>query len=101
MVPLALGRCCTAMCWNTCPASTCWVGFAVLTVAQFAISLGPDYPVFFVLRTIEDDAAGHFFTALMTYSSAAGGQHSTPQHHHLYRRHDCWRLPAGGCSAAC
>ena len=35
------------------------VGFAVLTVAQFAISLGPDYPVFFVLRTIGDDAAGH------------------------------------------
>lgn len=52
-------------------------GFAVLTLAQFAISLGPDYPVFFVLRTIEGMMLPAIFTALMTYSSAAGGQLST------------------------
>ena len=60
------------------------VGFAVLTVAQFAISLGPDYPVFFVLRTIEGMMLPAIFTALMTYSSAAGGQHNTRRNITIY-----------------
>lgn len=52
-------------------------GFCVLTLAQFAIGLGPDYPVFFILRTIEGMMFPAIFTALMTYSSSAGGQRNT------------------------
>ena len=59
-------------------------GFAVLTVAQFAISLGPDYPLFFVLRTIEGMMLPAIFTALMTYSSAAGGQQKTRRNITVY-----------------
>jgi len=59
-------------------------GFSVLTVAQFAISLGPDYPVFFALRTIEGMMLPAIFTALMTYSSAAGGQQRTRRNITIY-----------------
>jgi len=51
--------------------------FSVLTLAQFALSLGPEYPVFLVLRTIQGLMLPAAFTALMTYSAAAGGQHRT------------------------
>ena len=59
-------------------------GFAVLTLAQFAISQGPDYPVFFVLRTLEGMMLPAIFTALMTYSSAAGGQDRTRRNITVY-----------------
>ncbi|MCG6967600.1 MAG: MFS transporter [Chromatiaceae bacterium] len=59
-------------------------GFAVLTLAQFAISLGPGYPVFFLLRSIEGMMLPAIFTALMTYSSAAGGQHRTRRNITIY-----------------
>jgi len=59
-------------------------GFSVLTLAQFAISLGPDYPLFFVLRTIEGMMLPAIFTALMTYSSAAGGQERTRRNITVY-----------------
>lgn len=60
------------------------VGFSVLTLAQFAISLGPDYPVFFLLRTIEGMMLPAIFTALMTYSSAAGGHDRTRRNITIY-----------------
>ncbi|MCB1786545.1 MAG: MFS transporter [Chromatiaceae bacterium] len=59
-------------------------GFTVLSIAQFAISLGPDYPLFFVLRTLEGMMLPAIFTALMTYSSAAGGQHKTRRNITVY-----------------
>jgi YNFM family putative membrane transporter len=60
------------------------VGFLVLTVAQLAISLGPDYPLFFVLRTIEGMMLPAIFTALMTHSSAAGGRDRTRRNITIY-----------------
>ena len=59
-------------------------GFSVLTLAQFAISLGPGYPVFFVLRTIEGTMLPAIFTALMTYSSSAGGHDRTRRNITVY-----------------
>jgi YNFM family putative membrane transporter len=59
-------------------------GFVVLTLAQFAISLGPGYPLFFVLRTAEGMVFPAIFTALMTYSSAAGGPHRTRRNITIY-----------------
>ncbi len=59
-------------------------GFSVLTLAQFAISFGPDYPVFFLLRTIEGLMLPAIFTALMTYSSAAGGPSKTRRNITIY-----------------
>jgi YNFM family putative membrane transporter len=56
----------------------------VLTIAQFIISLGPDYPLFFILRTIEGMMLPAIFTALMTYSSSAGGQHKTRRNITVY-----------------
>jgi YNFM family putative membrane transporter len=53
------------------------IGFGVLKLAQFAISLGPDYPLFLALRTVEGTVFPAIFAALMTYSSAAGGPHRT------------------------
>ena len=60
------------------------VGFAVLTLAQFAISLGPDYPLFFTLRTLQGMMLPAIFTALMTYSSAAGGRDRTRRNITVY-----------------
>lgn len=59
-------------------------GFSVLTIAQFAISFGPDYPVFFILRTVEGMMLPAIFTALMTYSSAAGGHLKTRRNITIY-----------------
>ena len=59
-------------------------GFGVLTLAQFALSQGPDYPVFFALRTLEGMMLPAIFTALMTYSSAAGGPHKTRRNITIY-----------------
>lgn len=59
-------------------------GFLVLTVVQFAIGLGPDYPVFFVLRTVQGMLLPAIFTALMTYSSAAGGPDRTRRNITIY-----------------
>ncbi len=53
------------------------VSFGVLTLAQFAIALGPDYPEFLLLRALQGLMLPAIFTALMTYSSAAGGQDKT------------------------
>ena len=60
------------------------VGFSVLTLAQFAISLGPDYPLFFALRTLQGMMLPAIFTALMTYSSAAGGRDRTRRNITVY-----------------
>ena len=59
-------------------------GFSVLTLAQFAISFAPDYPVFFLLRTIEGAMLPAIFTALMTYSSSAGGHSKTRRNITVY-----------------
>ncbi|MGB5650671.1 MAG: MFS transporter [Sedimenticolaceae bacterium] len=58
--------------------------FSVLTLAQFALGLGPDYPVFLLLRTIQGLMLPAIFTALMTYSSAAGGQEKTRRNITIY-----------------
>ncbi|MGB5570210.1 MAG: MFS transporter, partial [Sedimenticolaceae bacterium] len=58
--------------------------FSVLTLAQFALGLGPDYPVFLLLRTIQGLMLPAVFTALMTYSSAAGGQEKTRRNITIY-----------------
>ncbi len=59
-------------------------GFSVLTLAQFALSTGPGYPVFLLLRTIQGLMLPAIFTALMTYSSAAGGQAETRRNITIY-----------------
>jgi YNFM family putative membrane transporter len=48
-------------------------GLALLCLAQFALALGPDYPAFLALRSLQGLMLPAVFTALMTYSSAAGG----------------------------
>jgi len=58
--------------------------FSVLTLAQFALGLGPDYPVFLLLRTTQGLMLPAIFTALMTYSSAAGGQEKTRRNITIY-----------------
>ncbi len=58
--------------------------FSVLTLAQFALGLGPDYPVFLLLRAIQGLMLPAIFTALMTYSSAAGGQEKTRRNITIY-----------------
>jgi len=58
--------------------------FSVLTLAQFALSLGPDYPMFLLLRGVQGLMLPAIFTALMTYSSAAGGQHRTRKNITIY-----------------
>ena len=58
--------------------------FSVLALAQLALSLGPDYPVFLILRTIQGLMLPAIFTALMTYSSAAGGQLKTRRNITIY-----------------
>lgn len=58
--------------------------FGVLTLAQFALSLGPEYSVFLLLRTIQGLMLPALFTALMTYSSAAGGQEKTRKNITIY-----------------
>ena len=58
--------------------------FSVLTLAQFALVTGPDYPLFLALRTLQGLMLPAIFTALMTYSSAAGGQHKTRKNITIY-----------------
>jgi YNFM family putative membrane transporter len=58
--------------------------FGVLTMAQFALVLGPDYPVFLGLRTLQGLMLPAIFTALMTYSSAAGGHAATRRNVTIY-----------------
>ena len=60
------------------------VAFSVLTLAQFALATGPDYPLFLALRTLQGLMLPAIFTALMTYSSAAGGQHKTRKNITIY-----------------
>jgi len=58
--------------------------FGILTLAQVALSLGPDYPLFLLLRCIQGLMLPAAFTALMTYSSAAGGQEKTRKNITIY-----------------
>ncbi|KAA6184542.1 MFS transporter [Thiohalocapsa marina] len=60
------------------------LGFSVLTLAQFTLSLGPDYPLFFALRTFEGMVLPAILTALMTYSSSAGGPQRTRRNITIY-----------------
>lgn len=59
-------------------------GYGVLTIAQLAIGFGPDYPVFVVLRAIQGAMLPAVLTALMTYSSAAGGHDRTRRNITVY-----------------
>ncbi|MDJ0740388.1 MAG: MFS transporter [Gammaproteobacteria bacterium] len=59
-------------------------GFAALTVTQFVIGTAPDYPLFFALRAVEGALLPAIFTALMTYSSAAGGPQNTRRNITIY-----------------
>lgn len=58
--------------------------FSVLTLGQFALGLGPDYPVFLAIRTLQGLMLPAIFTALMTYSSAAGGPQKTRRNITIY-----------------
>jgi YNFM family putative membrane transporter len=58
--------------------------FGILTLAQFALSAGPGYTLFLLLRTIQGLMLPAIFTALMTYSSAAGGQDKTRRNITIY-----------------
>lgn len=58
--------------------------FGILTLAQFALGTGPDYPVFLALRTLQGLMLPAIFTALMTYSSAAGGPGNTRRNITVY-----------------
>ncbi len=49
-------------------------GFILLLITQIALSSGPDYAVFLVLRGIEGLLLPAIFTALMTFTSSIGGQ---------------------------
>jgi len=60
------------------------VAFAVLSAAQLALSLGPDYHLFLALRTLQGLMFPAAFTALMTYSSAAGGPGKTRRNITVY-----------------
>jgi len=58
--------------------------FGVLALAQIALSFGPDYPLFLALRSLQGLMFPAAFTALMTYSSAAGGQTKTRRNITVY-----------------
>ena len=58
--------------------------FALLTGAQLLLGLGPDYPVFLALRTVQGLILPAIYTALMTYSSAAGGSDATRRNITVY-----------------
>jgi len=58
--------------------------FGLLTVAQLLLGLGPDYPTFLALRTLQGLMLPAIFTALMTYSSAAGGSGATRRNITIY-----------------
>jgi YNFM family putative membrane transporter len=58
--------------------------FSVLSLAQLALTFGPDYPVFLALRFLQGLMFPAVFTALMTYSSAAGGHDRTRRNITVY-----------------
>jgi YNFM family putative membrane transporter len=58
--------------------------FAALTIAQLLLGLGPDYPLFLALRSFQGLVLPAVFTALMTYSSAAGGPDQTRRNITIY-----------------
>ena len=58
--------------------------FSILTLAQFALTVAPGYSWFLLLRTIQGFILPALFTALMTYSSAAGGQERTRRNITIY-----------------
>lgn len=60
------------------------LAFGVLTVAQVALSFGPSYGPFLALRTLQGLMLPAIFTALMTYSSAAGGHQRTRRNITIY-----------------
>lgn len=60
------------------------IAFGVLTVVQLALCFAPDYPLFLALRALQGLMLPAIFTALMTYSSAAGGQHRTRRNITVY-----------------
>lgn len=59
-------------------------GLGALCLAQFALALGPGYPLFLALRALQGLMLPAVFTALMTYSSAAGGQERTRRNITVY-----------------
>ncbi len=85
MVPLALGPLLYGYVLEHISTKLMLVaGFSVLTLTQLAIGLGPDYPLFFALRTVQGMMLPAVFTALMTYSSAAGGPDRTRRNITVY-----------------
>lgn len=58
--------------------------FGILTAAQAGLGLGPDYPTFLLLRGVQGLVLPAVFTALMTYSSAAGGPSRTRRNITVY-----------------
>ena len=60
------------------------LAFAVLAIAQVMLSLGPDYNLFLALRILQGLMFPAIFTALMTYSSAAGGNNRTRRNITVY-----------------
>lgn len=59
-------------------------GFSILLISQALLSTGPDYPLFLLLRAIEGLVLPAIFTALMTYTSAAGGQQHARRNISIY-----------------
>ncbi len=59
-------------------------GFVLLLITQAFLSAAPSYGVFIVLRGLEGLLLPAIFTALMTYSSALGGQHNTRRNISFY-----------------
>ncbi|MGB5200574.1 MAG: MFS transporter [Sedimenticolaceae bacterium] len=85
MVPLALGPLVYGyILEHVSTKHVLMAAFAVLTLAQFGLSAGPDYPLFLALRTLQGLMLPAIFTALMTYSSAAGGPDRTRRNITIY-----------------
>ncbi len=85
MVPLALGPLLYGYVLEHVSAKhMLTASFGILTLAQLALSTGPGYTVFLLLRTAQGLMLPAIFTALMTYSSAAGGQEKTRRNISIY-----------------
>jgi len=59
-------------------------GLSVLTIVQFILAQGADYYLFLFLRAIEGLMLPAILTALMTYSSSAGGQEKARRNITIY-----------------
>ena len=85
MIPLALGPLLYGYVLEHVSARHLLVtAFAVLSAAQGLLVLGPDYPEFLALRALQGLMLPGVFTALMTYSSAAGGAGKTRRNITVY-----------------